>query len=163
MAEEKEINLEDVKNKLEECQKQKDEYLAGWQRARADFLNYKKDESERVQEILKFANVEFVFKILPIIDNLELAEKEVKNNKENKIADVVKGFLQIKIQLQEFLKNQGIEEIETENKKFDPNFHDAVEAVEKKGFESGLVVEEIQKGYMIDGKTIRPAKVKVAK
>lgn len=171
----KEINLEDLKKKLDECKKQKNEYLAGWQRSRADFLNYKKDEAEKIGEILKYANEEFILKILPILDNFEKAEEEVRSildpketprrveYEKTKIEDLIKGFLQIRNQLKDFLKNQGVEEIKTLEEKFDPNFHEAIEEVKIKDKEPGIVIEEVQKGYLKQGRLLRPAKVKVTK
>ncbi len=169
--EEKKPETEDLKKKLEECQKLKDDYLASWQRERADFLNYKKDEIKRIEGFFKYAGQELILKILPILDNFDVAEKklpeELKNN-EN-----VKGILQIKKQVLDFLKNLGIEPIDCLGKKFDTNFMEAVEEVEVKpphqiwcggkDKESGMVIEEIQKGYKIQGKVLRPARVKVAK
>ena len=153
--------LEELKKKLEDCQKQKEEYLAGWQRARADFLNYKKEEMERIKEILKYGNENLILKILPILDNFEKAEKEIPDDKKND--KLLEGLFQIKTQFQDFLKNQGIEEIKTIGEKFDPNFQEVVEEVEKADCESGTVIEEAQKGYTIHGKVLRPAKVKIVK
>lgn len=152
---------EELEQKLKECQKLKDEYLAGWQRERADFLNYKKGEFERIGEILKYAGTGLIFKFLPVLDNLELAEKEIP--KELKDNENVKGLLQIKTQIRDILKNQGVEEIESLGRKFDPNFYEVVEEVKMKDKESGIVIEEVQKGYKIHGKVLRPAKVKVSK
>ena len=164
-------------NELEECQRLKDEYLAGGQRARADFLNYKKEEMERIGEFLKYAAEEFVLRILPVLDNFEIVEKKLPEGLKNN--NNVKGLLQIKNQLQDFLKAQGVEEIKCLGQKFDPNFMEAVEQVEMKDKQSGTVVEEdksssspfatarvieeIQKGYKINGRLLRPAKVKVVK
>lgn len=159
--EEGELNIEELKKKLEECQKLKDEYLAGWQRARADFLNYQKEELERINEIIKYAGKEFVLKILPILDNFEIAEKKLPEELKNE--ENVKGLLQIKAQIKDFLKNQGVEEINCLDQKFDPNFQEVIEEIETKDKESGIVLEEIQKGYLIHGRLLRPAKVKIAK
>jgi len=164
-----EKEIEELKKQLEECQKLREEYLAGWQRARADFLNYKKEEIERIEEILKYADVGLILKILPILDNFEIAEKKFfalqnKSSQEKENIDkVIQGFLQIKIQLEEFLKNQGVEKIKSVGEKFDPNFMEVVETVEAKGKASGIVIEEIQKGYKINGRLLRPAKIKVIK
>jgi len=157
--EKKEPTLEELKKKLEECQKLKDEYLAGWQRERADLLNYKKEEIERISELLKYADIGLILKILPILDNFELMEKKLPENLKND--GNIKGILQIKTQIQDFLKNQGVEEIECLGKKFDPNFMEIIEQVELKDKDSGIVIEEIQKGYTINGRLLRPAKVKV--
>ena len=87
-------DLEDLKKQFEECQKQKEEYLNGWKRERADFLNYKKEEMERIGELIKYANEELILKIIPILDNFELAEKKLSGDlKEN---EWVKGILNIK-------------------------------------------------------------------
>lgn len=152
---------EDLKKKLAECQKKRDEYLAGWQRARADFLNYKKEEIERIGEILKYGGEELILKLLPILDNFYLVEKKLAEELKND--ENVKGILQIKAQILDFLKNQGVEEIEAIGKKFDPNFHEATETIGRKGIEPGIVLEETQKGYTIHGRILRPAKVKVIK
>ena len=168
-----EKEIEELKKQLEECQKLREEYLAGWQRARADFLNYKKEEIERIEEILKYADVGLILKILPILDNFEIAEKKLPENIKNE--ENVKGILQIKNQILEFLKNQGVEEIKAIGEAFDPNLHEVMEEIEpafapasaeaaaSKEIKSGVIIEEIQKGYKINGRLLRPAKVKVTK
>jgi len=153
--------IEELKKKLEECEKQKAEYVAGWQRARADFLNYKKDEVERFNEILKYANAEFILKVLPILDNFDLVEKNITEDLKNN--EYVKGILQIKVQFLDFLKIQEVEPINCLGKKFDLNFHEVVAEVETDGKEAGTIIEEVQKGYRIQDRLLRPAKVKVAK
>lgn len=168
-TEKEEFTIEELKKKLQECQKLKDEYLAGWQRARADLLNYKKEEMERIGEFVKYADVGLIFKILPILDNFELAahqnfpSENLSGQEKERINQVIQGFLQIKAQLQDFLKNQGVEEIKCLGEKFDPNFQEIVEEIEVKDKKSGIVIEEIQKGYLLDGKILRPAKVKISK
>ena len=146
--------------KLEECQKQRDEYLVGWQRAQADLMNYKKEETARIAEVLKYKQEEMLLNDLLLLDNFVLAEKLMPE--ELKSDPNVDGLLKIKIQLTNFLKNQGLEEIKVLGGQFDPNFCEVIEEVEAEE-ESGTVVEEAQKGYKLDGKVIRPAKVKVAK
>jgi len=168
-----ELNVEELKKKLEECQKLKDEYLAGWQRERADFLNYKKEELERIGELIKYAGVGIILNILPILDNFEIIDKKLPENLKNDenpevqpsvdYGASIKGFLQIKRQLENFLRSQGVEEIKSLGEKFDPNFMEVIEEVETKEKEPGTVIEEIQKGYKLHGKVLRPAKIKVAK
>jgi len=135
-------------NELEKCE----EYLSGWKRERADFLNYKKDEMERINQLMKYSNEELILKLLPVLDNFCLAEKHLPENKE--FAD---GFLQIKNQLSDFLAKEGIEPIKTIGEPFDPNFMEAVEGDGEK------VSEEVQRGYTLHGKLIRPARVKISK
>lgn len=153
------INIEEIKKKLEECQKQKDEYLEGWKRERAGFLNYKKDEIERIEGLIKYANEELILKFLPILDNIHLAEKQMPDDLKNH--QWAEGILQIKTQISDFLRSQGVEEIKAIGEKFDPNFHEVLGELE--GEETGVVVEESQKGYSLNNKVIRPAKVKIIK
>ena len=167
--EKKQQRPQDLKNKLAECEKLKNEYLASWQRERADFLNYKKGELTRVGELVKYADMGIILKILPILDNFELVEKGLPDDLKNN--EHVKGILQVKKQIQDFFKNQGIEEIKSLGEKFDPNFHEIVGEVnpdkasvkEAERIEPGVIVEEVQKGYMIDGRLLRVAKVKIVK
>lgn len=161
MDKEKQVNIEELKKQLEECRKLKEEYLSGWQRSRADLLNYKKEEMERIGGLINYAMEEVVLRFLPIIDNFEVAEGKFPDDL--KKDENVKGLLQIKNQLQDFLKSQGLEEIKSLGEKFDPNLHEVVGEIEEKGKEQGLIVEEIQKGYKIGGRLLRPAKVKVIK
>lgn len=182
------LNIEDIRKQLKELQKQKDEYLAGWQRSRADLLNYKKEEMERIGEILKYGTVELILRFFPILDNFNLVEKKLPEDLKNN--ENVKGVLQIKTQIEDFLKSQGVEEIKALGERFDPNFHEVIgksepafapasaltgfgeakptsaEALADKeatASEAGIITEEVQKGYTINGKLLRPAKVKINK
>lgn len=156
-----ETNIRKLKKELKECQKLRDEYLDGWKRARAEFLNYKKEEATRISELMKYANEGLILKMLPILDNIYISEKNLPENfKDNQW---VKGILRIKDQILDFLKSQGVEEIKCLGKKFDPNFHEAVQVLEKKDAKPGTVIEEIKKGYTFQGRVLRPARVKIIK
>lgn len=154
-------NLESIKKELKECRKLGEEYLAGWQRTKADFLNHQKKESKRVETVLSFIKTGWILKMLDIHDNLERAREHVPQ----KLEDInwVKGVLQIESQFHSFFKENGVERINPKGKQFNPNFHEAIEQIEAKGKESGLIVEVLEKGYMLDNKVIRPAKVKIIK
>ena len=156
-----ELNIEELEKQLKGCKTKKDEYLAGWQRARADLVNYKKEEKERISQLSSYFNTDLILKLLPILYNLALAEDKIPE--ELKQNENIKGLLQIKIQIQGFLKDQGVQGIETLEKKFDPNFHEVVEEVEAKDMDKGIIVEEVQRGYLLKDKVLRPAKVKISK
>jgi molecular chaperone GrpE len=176
---EEQITPEELKKELEEVKVQRDEYLAGWQRARADFLNHKKEERERMQEFIKFAEEELLGELLPIVDNLEIALAHLKPAEspqgiqagppQSSAAGlggedaVSKGFSQIAMQIKSFLKDHQVEEVKAGGEKFNPEFHEAAEEVEKEGVGSGIIVEVLSKGYTLHGKLMRPAKVIVAK
>ncbi|MDO8474555.1 MAG: nucleotide exchange factor GrpE [bacterium] len=155
-----EVKTEELQQKeLEETKSQRDEYLAGWQRARADFMNHKKEERERMREFIKFSEEELLAELLPIADNLEFALAQLKDRE-----DIVsKGFLQIAMLVKRFLKDHQVEELKTEGQKFNPEFHEAAGEVAKEGAEPGTIVEVLLKGYTLHGKLIRPAKVKIAR
>jgi len=153
--------IKEYQKLLEKCEKEKKEYLEGWKRERADFLNYKKDEMERIEGLIKYANEELILKFLPILDNLEIAEKNISENlKEN---EEVKGLLQIKAQILDFLKSQGLSEIKALGELFDPHFHEAIDEIEDKEKDSGIIIEEVRKGYLLNNKVLRPSRVKIVK
>ncbi len=160
----------------EDLKKKCEEYLNSWKRERADFINYKKEELERIKGVIGYAGEEMILKILPILDNFEIAEKSIPDDL--KKDEHIKGLIQIKQQMLDFLKSQGVEPINVLGEKFDPNLHEAIgetspsdlsaEASAKvealaKGGESGIIVEEIKKGYKINNRLLRPAKVKISK
>lgn len=140
MAQENNINKEE-------------EYLNNWKRERADFINYKKDEAERTMNLVNFAKEKFVLKLLPVIDNIYLAQSHLKDD----------GLAQIIKQFEDFLVKEGVSVIETAGKQFDPNFHEVVNHTEKEGAQPEEIVQELQKGYMMGEKVLRPAKVVIAK
>lgn len=152
-----EVKKDESVSEVDELKKKCDEYLNGWKRERADFLNYKKDEMERIGQLIKYANEEIILKLVPVLDNLILASEHVKDE----------GVMQIKKQLEDFLQKEGINPIEVVGKQFDPNIMEAIEEVENSGSpssaESGVVAEEVQRGYTFHDKLIRPAKVKIYK
>ena len=158
---EEEKTTEEAQKQLEKATQERDEYLAGWQRSRADLMNYKKEEMERIGGLMRYAQEELILKLLPVLDNLERAEKQA--SLQDKESSIVQGCLLVISQLREFLRNQGVETLHTEGEKFNPELHEAIgeEAVE--GKEPGAVLEEVERGYLFLGKLLRPAKVKVAK
>lgn len=146
-----------LKEEIEKCRKDRDDYLAGWQRAKADLINYKKfslDESEKAKET---ANERLLKELLPVLDSLELAVSQ-----KNAPPDFISGMANVKKQFLGVLEKFGAKPLETLGKKFDPKFCEAVSEVESEG-EEGIVAEELQKGYVLNDKVIRPARVIISK
>jgi len=161
-----EKSFDPTQDELKALQLKCEEYLNGWKRERADFLNYKKDEMERIGQLVKYSNEELILKIIPILDNIYLAETHVPEELKNH--QWLKGFEAIKNQLCDFLKKEGIEHIEVVGKPFDANTMESVGETDlvKSDLaksEPGTVAEEVQRGYTMHGKIIRVAKVKVSK
>lgn len=140
-----------LKKKLKSCEKERGEYLAGWQRAKADLINYKKEQEHRITDYYKFANEGLILELLLVLDSFEEALKHDKNE----------GIKQLYNQLKNILKSNGVEEIKAVGEKFNPEFHESTGEV--KGKKQGVVVEEIQKGYKLNNKVIRPSRVKISK
>lgn len=150
---------------VEKLKKQCDEYLAGWQRAKADYENYKKQVEREKQEFAKFTNLDLVMSLTPIYDHLKLSFSHLPV--EIKDSQWLKGMEQIKKQFQDFLINQGVEEIKVKvGDKFNPEEHEAVSeqlavSNEQKA-KSDKVLEVISNGYKMHDKVILPTKVIVA-
>lgn len=150
-----------LEEQLVECQQKSEEYLIGWQRERADFSNYKKDEQKLRDDIKFYTKSKLVYEFLNIFDNFDLALKHMPPDlAENNWA---KGIMHIRQQFEMILKGEGVEEIKSVGEKFDPSFHEALEEIEAEEKESGMILEELQKGYKLDGRVIRPSKVKISK
>jgi molecular chaperone GrpE len=156
--ESEDINQEE--SELEKYKKQAEENLAGWQRAKADFLNYKKDQEKFLEEFRKYANEDMIIKLLPTIDSFNLATEHLPEDlKDN---DWAKGIMCIKNQFDNFLKDANVEEIKSIGKKFDPSLYESI-GEEESEKEEGTIIMEVQKGYKMFGKVIRAGKVKVGK
>ena len=137
-----------------------DQYLDGWKRAKADFLNYKKGEENRIQDRVGYSNQKMILNIILILDNIYILENNIPKDLESN--EWIQGFLQVKNQILNFLKEYNVKEIQGVGEQFDPQFHEAVEMIEDKS-ESGAIIEERQKGYTINDKVIRASKVIISK
>jgi molecular chaperone GrpE len=159
--EKKQLTVEELQKELAECSASREEFLNGWKRAKADLINYKKEEGEHLAEIARYTRHNYIYSLLPMLDNMNLTAARMPPEL---LEDAnVKGLLMVKTQMEDFLKANGVEAVKSVGEKFDPSLHEVIQAVEAEGKESGTVVEELSAGYTIDGNLLRPAKVKVAK
>jgi molecular chaperone GrpE len=149
-------DMETLKQALAEAKATAEANLAGWQRAQADFVNYKKRSQQEREEIGKFANSMIMLSLLPVLDDLERAFISVPP----RLAKLswVDGIKLIERKLLASLEAQGLSQIKALGEPFDPNLHEAVR--QDKGKE-GIVIEEVQKGYKLDDRVIRPTMVVV--
>ncbi len=160
MAEKDNDSKEETKtgDELKKLKKEREEYLDGWKRAKADLINYKRDEFKRLEQVVNFANEEMIGDIITVLDSFELAIASM--DKDN---PAEKGVYMIKSKLQDVLKKRGVARIEiSKGDKFDPKFHEAVNVIEGEG-KSDTIAEEIEGGYALHGKVIKAAKVTVFK
>jgi molecular chaperone GrpE len=149
--------LDSLRAQLQEAEAKAAENLDGWQRALAEFQNYRKRiERDRVTEQVGMKG-ELIKRVLPALDDLERALQ-------NRPADDAwaGGIELIQRKLQAILEAEGVKRIEAEGRQFDPSFHEAISQEPVEGAESGQVVEVMQQGYMLGDRVVRPAQVRVA-
>ncbi len=151
---------EKKKCKCDENLKKIEELQNALLRMQADNINYRKRKDEEVERMLKYANEDIVKDILPIVDNFERAIKLDDDNLDDELSKFLEGFKMIYCHLVESLEKYGVKAIDGDNKEFDPVYHQAV--LTEKGEKPGMVIEVMQKGYLLKDKVIRPAMVKVS-
>jgi len=149
-------DIDTLKQALAEEKEKAESNLANWQRAQADFINYKRRSEQEMAEVSQFANTTLMLSLLPILDDLERALTSTPPQMAK--LDWVDGIRLIERKLRASLEAQGLSQIRALGKPFDPNFHEAVR--QDKG-KDGIVIEELQKGYMLHDRVIRPTMVVV--
>jgi molecular chaperone GrpE len=161
---EQQENLSDQSTK-EQLEKTIDELNNKVLRLLAENQNLRKNHEREKEDILKYGSFNFASQILSLTDNLDRAFSIFKNNdkfKDKEFIDIKNGIELIEKELQVTLEKNNITYIDCLNKKFDPNFHQAVSEVESDK-DHGTVIEEIQKGYMLHDRLLRPSLVNIAK
>ncbi|MFC2059997.1 nucleotide exchange factor GrpE [Chloroflexota bacterium] len=146
--------IEALKQTLAEEKEKTESYLANWQRAQADFVNYKRRSEQEKEELRKFANSVLMISLLPALDDLERAFSSVPPRLAK--LDWLEGIRLIERKLRTTMEAQGLSQIEALGKPFDPHLHEAMR--QDKG-EEGIIVAELEKGYRLYDRVIRPTKV----
>lgn len=149
-------------NEIEELKKKNEELMNKVLYNQAEFANFKRRKELETSNLLKYSNMDIVLEILPIVDNFERAIKLDDSNLDDSLSKFLDGFKMIYSHLVETLKKFEVMEIDCLNKEFDPNHNQALMMCKVEGVEPGIVVEVLQKGYMLKDKMIRPALVKVS-
>ncbi len=153
--------IKSLREKLKVSQAERQTYLEGWQRSKADYVNLKKTAEQERQDVGRYATEKVIHDFLNVSDSFDMAFAN-KTAWEEVPENWRKGVEYIYSQLQSALKGQGLQEIEALGKPFDPKYHHAVSTIptpEEK--EDQVVLEVMKKGYMLQDKIIRPAQVKV--
>ncbi|MBC7429469.1 MAG: nucleotide exchange factor GrpE [Bacteriovorax sp.] len=145
-----------VKVKEEEDFKAKYYYLA------AEFDNMKKRFEREKENLLKFGNEKVLSNLVGVIDNFDLTVSALKNDNDDKVQNIVKGIDMIRNQFLDVLKQSGLTQVESLGKTFDPNFHEAVAQAPAPGKGDQEIITEYQRGFMLNGRLLRAAKVVVA-
>lgn len=153
--------LQALQTELDRAKAQAAEYLDGWQRSRADFLNYKRRVEREMECAHASAAASILTRQLVILDDLERALKERPNLPE--IEAWATGLELIYRKLQAILESEGVEPIPAKGEMFDPTVHEAVTFEHVDGHHEGEVIEVIEQGYRLGDRVLRPAKVRVAR
>jgi molecular chaperone GrpE len=159
IAEEAKAEVQDIealKQALVEERARADANLAGWQRAQADLINYKRRAEQDKEEAVKFANSALLLSLLPVLDDFERALVSISGDPAE--ARWLDGVRLIERKLRGILEARGLSQIKALGELFDPRLHEAVR--QDKG-EEGLVIEELEKGYKFYDRVLRPSRVVV--
>lgn len=147
-------------DELDQLRKKSAEYLALAQRATADYQNLKKQAEKEKEDVLKFASAAVVLELLPVYDNLKRAVEHIPAAQRE--LEWGQGVGHIVAQFKQFFQKFGIEEIPTVGQPFDPSLHHAIGKEKVEGTAPETVIAEVGTGFMMQGKVIEPAKVRVA-
>ncbi|MDR1191719.1 MAG: nucleotide exchange factor GrpE [Verrucomicrobiales bacterium] len=129
-------------------------------RTQADFDNYRKRMAREKDEAVKYANTDLLETLLPVIDNFELGLQAAESAADAK--SILQGMRMVKAQLQRFLADNGVVEMESVGQKFDPHLHEALSQQESADHEDGVILSQQRKGYKLKDRLLRPAAVIVA-
>ena len=154
---ENEEGSEEVKEEASDEDEKYKNLMDKFMRLQADFSNYKRRTETQKSEFVELGVKKIVNDLLPVIDNFERAMDSIGDKD-----STYDGIRMIKDQLTDVLKNEGIVEMKALGEEFDPMYHHAVLTEDSDDYERGYVIEVLQKGYLIDDKTLRPAMVKVS-
>ena len=148
----------ELEAKLAEAEQQRDEYLAGWQRTKADFINYKKEEMKHMEDIARYGNESLIKDLISVLDNFDLALRTME-----KAGQVERGIYLIRSQIDDILKKRGLEKLTVKvGDEFDPMIAEAMAEVPSDR-PPGAIVEEVEPGYRLHDKILRPARVIISK
>jgi molecular chaperone GrpE len=154
------VDVATVDAELEAANRKAEEAHEAFLRARADFANYKRRVEEERDSLRQFVSNDLLTRLLPIVDNFERALTAAAQTSDYE--KLVTGVNAVYRQLQDFLTREGVAPIDALFQPFDPNIHNAVLREETTEHPENTVVEELQKGYTLNGKVLRPTMVKVA-
>ncbi len=150
--------IAELESEIEALKQENEQYLNKLQRSKADFANYRQRVNKEKFGLCRKYKKEVIQEILPVLDNLERALESCDRED-----DFFQGVKMIHKQICSVLQQEGVEEIRTEDQEFDPEFHEAVEQVDTDEYDSGMIIEEMQKGYTYQDEVLRPSLVVVAR
>lgn len=156
--------VEELKAKEEEkAEKEEEDFKAKYFYLAAEMENMRKRFDREKENLVKYGNEKILNGLIEVIDNFDRTVDSLASEEDEKIKNIVTGIEMVRTQFLETLKSNGLERIEALGEKFDPNFHEAVSQQEVEGEEEDKVIQEFQKGYMLNGRLLRASKVIISK
>lgn len=153
-------DFEALESELEAVKKEKDEYLDGWKRAKAEFVNFKNEEMARLKEVSRFSAEDIIRDLIVVLDSFDLALSALSKELDSPAG---KGVYMIRSQFEDALKKRGLERMMAPvGNPFDPSMHEAVALIESES-PADTVIDEVERGYFLNGRVIRPSRVVVSK
>lgn len=154
-------DVEEIKGQLEKEKEKVETTLSKMKYLQADFDNYQKRTNREVEQLLRIGSERIILRLLDILDNLKRATES--HNDELATTGVLDGILMIRDDVKGLLESEGVKEIETLGKKFDPALHEAVSFREMSDLDEGSIISEARKGYLLYEKVVRTSMVEVAR
>ncbi|HZQ09450.1 MAG TPA: nucleotide exchange factor GrpE [Anaerolineae bacterium] len=151
----------ELEAQLDEEKKKADEYLDNWRRTAAEFQNFKRRAEKDKADYGQYANQRLLKRVLDVLDSFDAGFKAVPD--EYAKEPWVEGMRAVERQLLQILEGEGVTPIDAAGKEFDPNFHEAMLYEPSPGSSEGQILDELQRGYMLHDRVLRPSRVKVAK
>ncbi|GMK41385.1 hypothetical protein PCCS19_44410 [Paenibacillus sp. CCS19] len=146
--------------RIAELERQVEEHQQRYLRAQADFDNFRRRTTKEREELAQYATMKLITQLLPVVDNFERATSAAKQN--NDFEALSKGVDMVSRQFNQILEQEGLKPMVSVGEPFNPEYHQAVMQEQSADHEEGIVLEELQKGYMLKDKVLRPAMVKVS-
>ena len=155
-----ELGVEELMQQLEACREQSEYHLDQWRRTAAEFANYKKRNEREQAEYAKYSNAVLIKRLLPVLDDMDRAFANLPEGLEKE--PWVEGMALVYRKLRMVFEQEGLHEIEAVGQPFDPTLHEAVTHEPSDAVGEGKVIGEVQKGYMLNDRVLRPAMVRVS-
>lgn len=152
---------EDLQAALDQARAETEDYLNQLRRARADYANYKRRIEQERKELLRYGSAGLMAKLLPVLDDFERAFQTLPQGLDRLTWS--EGIALIHRKLQMLLESEGLESIDVSGQQFNPEFHEAISYEEREDLEDGAIIAEVQKGYKLGERILRPSLVRVAK
>ena len=162
-TEEAEAEVSEEEKLIKELTEERDTFKDKYFYLAAEMENARRRFEREKENLVKFGNEKVISGLLTVIDNLDLTLQAVANEEDEKIKNIVVGVEMVRDQFLEQLKSSNVSIIETKGKKFDPKLHEALGQREEEGVEAGTILDEVQKGYVLNGRVLCAAKVMIAK